>query len=101
MLDKMKQVMEMQKKAKEVQKTLENLRVEKVSPGGKIRLVMNGNHQVESLSLDESVLNPAQKSAVEKALAELISEANDEVRRESASRAMSLMKDMNLNMPGL
>ncbi len=36
MFDKMKELYEMQKKAKEVQKAMDELRVEKTSPGGKL-----------------------------------------------------------------
>ena len=101
MFDKMKQIMEMQKKAKEVQKALGAMKVEKTSPGGKITLVMNGNSQVESLSIDESVFTPEQKKAVEDALVKLITEAGEEVKQQSAAQAMSMMKDMDLNIPGL
>jgi hypothetical protein len=99
MFDKMKQVYEMQRKAKEVQKVLEGVRVEKSSPGGKVKIVINGNHKVESLTIDESVLNPAQKEDLENALVKLITEAGEEARQQSALRAMELMKDVQ--MPGM
>ena len=99
MFDKMKQVMEMQKKAKEVQKALEEVRVEKLSPGGKIRVVMNGNFRVVELGIDESVFTPAQKKSVEESLVKLLTDACQDVQRASAAQAMDLMKGMKL--PGL
>lgn len=96
MFDKMKQLMEIQKKAKEMQKTLDSIRLEKTSPDGKIRLTMNGNNRVESLSIDDSLLSPAQKQALEKKLADLITETAEEIRKQVASQAMGLMKGMGL-----
>lgn len=100
MLDKMKQIMEMQKKAKEVQKALEALKVERTTPGGKIRLVMNGNHRVESLSIDPGVFTPDHREEIEQALAKLMTEAAEDVKQRSAAQAMEMMKGLDLKLPG-
>lgn len=101
MLDKMKQLYDLQKKAKEMQKALDGITVERTSPGGKVSITLNGNMKVEKLSIDESALVPANKALLEKTLIELISGAADEVRAKSSQQAMGMMKDMNLNIPGL
>jgi DNA-binding YbaB/EbfC family protein len=101
MLDKMKQMYELQKKAKEMQKAVEAMTVERVSAGGKVSLVMNGNFKVERLSIDESALIPGNKAALEKTLAELFTGAAEEVRAASTRQAMGMMKEMNIKLPGM
>ncbi len=100
MFDKMKQMYELQKKAKEMQKAMDALTVERTSAGGKISLVLNGNFKVEKLSIDEAALTPANKASLEKTLADLFSGAADEVRQKSSQQAMGMMKEMNLKIPG-
>ncbi len=100
MFGKMKELMELQKKAKEMEKAMGAMKVEKSTRDGKIRLVMNGNQKMESLNIDTSLFAPEQKSYVEKTLTELVSEAGEEVKKKSASQAMEMMKGMNLKLPG-
>ncbi|HRY30015.1 MAG TPA: YbaB/EbfC family nucleoid-associated protein [Elusimicrobiota bacterium] len=92
MFDKMKQLMELQKKAREMQAAMDALRVEKTGADGKIRLVMNGNFRVESISIDESFLSPSQKRPLEEALTRLVTETAEEIRQRSASQALGMMK---------
>jgi DNA-binding YbaB/EbfC family protein len=101
MFDQMKQLYELQKKAKEAQKTLDALKCQKTSKDGKIQVTLNGNFKVESLSIDSSLLNPDQKSHIEKTLADLITDAAQDVQKQAASQAMGMMKGMNLKIPGM
>ena len=101
MFDKMKQLYDMQKQAKQMKKDLEAQTIEKTALGGKLRLVMNGTFVVESLSVDESLLAPSQKSSLESSLAKLITEATEEIGKKSAAQAMDLMKGMNIKLPGM
>jgi DNA-binding protein YbaB len=98
MFDKMKQLMDMRKMAQEAERTLDTVRVEKSVLGGKIRLAVNGNHKVLDLTIDESLLHPAQKTTLEKALGALLSETAEAVKREAAAKAMELMR--GLKLPG-
>ena len=100
MFDKMKQMYELQKKAKEMQKAKDAITVERSSAGGKVSVTLNGNFKVEKITIDESALVPGNKAALEKTLAELFSGAADEVRQKSSQQAMGMMKDMNIKMPG-
>lgn len=101
MFNKMKNLYDMNKQAKQMQKTVEALKVEKTADGGRVKLVMNGAFKVESLSIDESLLNPAGKASLEKTLVALISEAAEEAGKLSAQEAMAMMKNMNLKLPGM
>jgi DNA-binding protein YbaB len=99
MFEKMKQLMDMRKMAQEAERRLGELRIEKSALGGKLALVVDGNHRVESLSIDETLLNPGQKTTLEKALAALLTETAEAVKREAASKAMEMMKGMKI--PGM
>jgi DNA-binding protein YbaB len=99
MFDKMKQLMDMRKMAQEAERRLGDLRIEKKALGGKLVIVVDGNHRVESLSIDETLLNPGQRTTLEKSLAALLTETGEAVKREAASKAMEMMKGMNL--PGM
>lgn len=101
MFDKMKQLYDLQKKAKEMQKSMDGIIVERESPGGKVKLALNGNFKVTSLSIDESALVPGNKAVLEKTLTDLFSDASEQVRAESSRQAMGMMKGMNLNIPGM
>lgn len=101
MFDKMKQLYEMQKKAREMQDALGAVKVEKSAAGGMARLVMNGNFQVESLSLDDSFCAPGRRAALEKMVSDLVTEAAGDLRRQVAAQAMGVMKGMDLRLPGM
>ena len=101
MFDKMKQLYDMQKQAKQMKKDLEAQVVEKIGLGGKLKIAMNGTFEVKSISIDDSLLSPSQKSALESGLAKLITETTEEIGKKSAAQAMDLMKGMNLKLPGM
>src|SRR5688572_27747081 len=75
MLDRMKQLYDMQKKAKDLQRQLENTRVEKTSADGLIKVSVNGTQRVDSLSIDASLLTPEKKTALEQAVSRVINDA--------------------------
>lgn len=97
MFDKMKQLYDLQKKAKEMQESLGKIVIERQSADGKVKVAMNGNFKVTDLSIDESLLAPGNKGALEKTLKDLLSQASEQVRSESSRHAMGMMK----GMPGL
>jgi DNA-binding YbaB/EbfC family protein len=101
MFDKMKQLYDMQKQAKQMKKDLESQVVEKTGLGGKLKIAMNGTFEVQSINIDDSLLNPSQKTALETGLAKLITEATEDIGKKSAAQAMDLMKGMNLKLPGM
>jgi DNA-binding YbaB/EbfC family protein len=101
MFDKMKQLYDMQKQARQMKKTVETFKLEKASSDGKIRVVMNGAFAVEALSIDPSLLRPENKADLEKALQSLLTETAEGVAKESAQQAMAMMKEMNFKLPGM
>jgi DNA-binding protein YbaB len=92
MFDKMKQLYDLQKRAKEMQNSLEKIVVDRQSPDGRLKVSMNGNFKVTQLSIDDSALSD--KAWLEKALKDLLSQTTDQVRSESSRQAMGMMKGM-------
>jgi len=101
MLNQMKQIYEMQKKAKELQKQLQAVKAEQTNSSRSLSITVNGIQKVESLRIDPLWLTPEKNAALEAALTQLINDAFEEVQKRSASQAASLMKDLKgLNLPG-
>lgn len=99
MFEKMKQLMDMRRMAQEAEKRLSEVRIEKAALGGRLKVVIDGNHRVESVFIDDSLLSAGQKTTLEKALAALLTEAGEAVKREAAAKAMEMMKGMKI--PGM
>lgn len=94
MFEKMRQWMDMQKMAKEAERRLDEIQIERAALGGKLRAAVTGNQRVTSLAIDEGLAAPGQKAALEKALVELLNEALGDAKKEAAEAAMSLMKGL-------
>ncbi len=99
MFDKMKQLYDMQKKAKDLQKQMEALRVEKTSRDGLIKVIVNGTNKIESVSIDPSYLSANRQQDLERAVKDLINDAFAQIHEQTAAQAAQLMK--GLNIPGL
>jgi DNA-binding YbaB/EbfC family protein len=93
MFDKMKQLYDLQKKAKEVQKKLEAMKVER-SEGG-VKVAVNGVFKVEALEIDPSFLTPDRKAPLENLLKKLFSEAVQEAQKRSAAESQDLLKGLS------
>ena len=94
MFDKMKQIIELQKKAKEIQKQLGEMKVER-NDGG-VKLCLNGLFQVETVEIDPSFLAPDQKSRLESTLKRLFTDTVQEVQKKSAASSADLLKGLSL-----
>ena len=104
MLDKMKQMkqlMEVQKKAKNVQKELRDTEIEAVSSDGLITVVFNGELKLVDLKIDEKYMESHSLSDLEKTLSTTISEAMSKAQQVAADKTREIMKEMNINFPGL
>ena len=97
MFDKMKQLMEMQKKMQEIKRELDNTTFEIVSSDGLVKVTMNGSQQVQQVTiqgepggLDKTLLEKSIKDAYNKAI------------KRSQDVAAQKMKDITgLSLPGL
>lgn len=104
MLDKMKQakqLFDMQRKAKTMQKELKDTEIEAISPDGNVTVVFNGELKLVELKINESYLDDKSIKDLEKALSTTISESMSKAQMVAAEKTREIMKDMNLNIPDL
>ncbi len=97
MLDKMKALMDMQKKMQELKRELENTIFEIQSSDGLVKITMNGSQEVKEISI-KAELKDIEKSDLERA----IKDAYDRALKRSHEIAAEKMKDITgFNLPGL
>jgi DNA-binding protein YbaB len=102
MFNQMKQLYDMQKKAKELQRQLEAIKIEKSNTSRTLSVAVNGAQKVESIKIDASWLAADKKDALESSLVQLINEGFEAAQKQSATQAAALMKDLKgLGIPGL
>jgi len=99
MFDKAKQLYSLQKKARAIQKELKDTEVEAKAAGGAVTIVFNGEQHIQEVSIDESMLNPAKKQELEKALQQAIAECVSRVQAVAAEKMKVIAGD--LNIPGM
>ncbi len=96
MFSKLKQFKDLRDQAKKIQDTLKDVSVEGSAAWGKIKVAMNGNQEVTSVSIDPELL--ADKAKLETAVKEAY---NDTVKKAQRAMAEQMRKSGNLNLPGL
>jgi len=97
MFDKMKQLMEMQKKMQEMKRELENTNFEIASSDGLLKIVMNGAQEVKEVSIKED-FRKTETAQLEK----VIRDTYNRAIKHSHDIAAEKMKNITgLNIPGL
>ncbi len=99
MFDKAKQLYDLQKKARAIQKELKDTEVEAKAAGGAVTVVFNGEQHIQEVSIDESMLEPGRKHELEKALEQAIAECVSRVQAVAAEKMKVIAGD--LNIPGM
>ncbi len=96
---KMKDLYELQKKARAIQKDLKDVEVEASSNDGWVTVVFNGEQHLVEVNLAEEALQPENKRELEKDLKNTISQAISRAQAVAAEK----MKDIagGLGIPGL
>jgi DNA-binding YbaB/EbfC family protein len=103
MLDKMKQakqLFDMQKKAKNVQKELRDTEIEAKSPDGAVTVVFNGELKLVELNIDHDYMSNHSVSDLERGLKTTITEALSKSQAVAAEKTREIMKELNINLPG-
>ena len=96
MFSKLKQYKDLHDQAKKIQHVLKDVTVEGSGGWGKVKVSMNGNQEVTSVSIDQELL--ADKAKLETAVKEAY---NDTVKKAQRSMADAMKKSGGLNLPGL
>ncbi len=97
MFDKIKELMELKKKADRLKKELEAVIIE-VNDVRPIKVKINGAQIVQSIEIDESLLNPAQKNRIQM---DLLRSINTAVKKSQQAAANKMKSIPGFNLPGL
>ncbi len=95
----MKEMYQLQKKAKQVQKELKDLEIEARSTGGEVMVVVSGEMKVTQIDFSEAALQSENKRLLEQAVKDTVNQAMTKAQNESAARMQPILKDLNL--PGM
>lgn len=97
--DMMKQVQKMQAKMEEVQKELENKRVEGTSGGGMVKVIANGKQEILEIKIDPEVVNKEDVEMLEDLVLAAVNQAREksvEVQNEEMAKLTG-----GLKIPGM
>ena len=92
----MKQAQQMQEK---LQKQMADLRVEATAGGGMVTVVMNGNKQVQSLTIDPEAVSKDDVEMLQDLIVAALNDANRKVDEQLGQQMTGLMG--GLKIPGL
>jgi DNA-binding YbaB/EbfC family protein len=95
----MKDMYQLQKKAKQMQKELKELEIEARSTDGNVTAVVSGEMKIVSINISEEALKPENKKSLEQSIKDTVGQAMAKAQGESAARMQPLLKDLNL--PGM
>ena len=99
MLDKLKQLYDFQKKAKEIQRELEDHAIETSREAGKVRVVFDGSQKMKGITIAEELLKPQKKALLERLIRECVVEAIGESQKQAAGKMKELTGGMGI--PGM
>ena len=89
MFNKLKQIQDLRKKAKELQGNLAQDTVTGESLNGQIKITMDGNQKIQDISIDENILTPENKQMIEKGLVDAFEKAIKDVQGLMAQKLQS------------
>lgn len=99
--DKAKQLYQLQKEAKAIQKELRETEIEAKSKDGAVTVVINGEQHIKSIAVAPEYLNTDKKIALEQELVKVVSEAINRAQMVAAERTKHLMGNMGIDLPGM
>ncbi len=95
----MKEMQKMQAKMEEIQKELENKRVEGTAGGGMVKVVANGKQEILEIKIDPEVVNPDDVEMLEDLIVAAVNQAKEKAQ-ELQMEDMSKLTG-GLKIPGL
>jgi len=100
MFNKLKQIQELRKQAKDLQSNLSEETITSESEKGLIKVTVDGNHKVKNIDINSELLNVDYKEKLENGLKEAYNKATDDVQKMMARKVQS--GDISMpNIPGL
>ncbi|OGL72636.1 nucleoid-associated protein, YbaB/EbfC family [Candidatus Uhrbacteria bacterium RIFCSPHIGHO2_12_FULL_57_11] len=96
MFSKLKQYKDLRNQAKRIQGALSTESVQTDAAWGKVKVSMSGNMEITSVTIDPSLLAPAEKSKLESAVKDA---ANDAIKKTQKVMAAKVKEMGGLEMP--
>ncbi len=93
-------IKEMQAKLKEVQDNLDHITAEGEAGGGMVKAIVNGRKKVIEISIEESLMTPADKEMVQDLVVAAINIALQNVESKSNEEIKKTTQGMMPNIPG-
>ncbi|NTV29269.1 MAG: YbaB/EbfC family nucleoid-associated protein [Candidatus Omnitrophica bacterium] len=97
MFDQVKKLMELKKQADALKKELEKITIEYNEVRG-VKIKLNGAQMFQSIEIEDSWMDPKQKSRFQ---VELIKAVNMAIKKSQKEAAVQMQKSGGLNIPGL
>jgi len=97
--DMMKQVQKMQAKMAEMQAALEEAEVEGSSGGGMVKVVVNGKHEIISVTIDPEVVDKDDVEMLQDLIVAAVNQAHEKVQELQTEQMSGLTG--GLSIPGL
>ena len=94
----MKQAQQMQEKMAEMQAQLEAVEMTGVAGGGMVRVSVNGKGEIKKLTIDKTVVDPAEVEVLEDLIVAAFNDAKQKVNAHTESEMHKLTG--GLNLPG-
>ncbi len=95
MFSKLKQIKDLRQQAKQIQNSLSQEHIETSAAWGKIKVAMNGNQEVEKVTIDPEILKLENKSNLENGIKEAINDAVKKVQKIMAGK----IREGNIKIP--
>ncbi len=94
----MKQVQKMQEDMQKAQQEIASMEVEGQAGGGMVKVVMNGRHELRSVSIDDSIMDD--REMLEDLIAAAVNDAVRHIEQQSSEKMAGLGAGLNLP-PGM
>jgi len=95
----MKQMKDAQEKAQEMQAKLQEMEVEGAAGGGMVKITLNGKNEVQSVTIDQEVVNPDDVEMLQDLVMGAFNQATQKIQETQAEELSNLTG--GLNIPGL
>ncbi|MCZ4281585.1 YbaB/EbfC family nucleoid-associated protein [Kiloniella laminariae] len=92
----MKQAQQMQSKMAEMQEALTALEIEGSSGAGMVKVVMSGKHELRSVKIDPSLINPDDVEVLEDLIMAAVNDAKTKVETTTQERMQDVTGGLNL-----
>ena len=97
MFNKLKEVKDLRSQAKEMKNVLSEITASGSAMGGKVKITMDGNQEVQSVEIDKDLLQPENQVKVQEAVLTAINGAVKDIQKTMAKK----MRSGELEMPDL